>query len=299
MMQLPMLFLLLVSWGGEFALTRTAKPPIVVRATGQVAKEVTIGRPLPQQSAFGLKRGDILSLQDAKGLRILKGPGVLADGKFISTGSSSRDGVDAMATTDAAGAIEKAGVADRPSQSGFSFTKPKPGSEPKPSRAESHRAPVDKLAYISARRPARRPQHVRELSEGDWIVDLSDASLICLPEGAKPVLYRRDASSQAKVEIEASRKSETFVWGEGDQVAPWPFAVTPGQTNTLSVDAGEPKIVQIIGLETFEPTVDRPFGVHPSCGAQVELNARVREEQALLETAARTADEIVEELDRD
>jgi hypothetical protein len=70
-----------------------APAPLVLRARGQVANEVETGKPLPDRSAFGLKRGDFLMLLDARGVRILSGPGVLSAGVFTRTGPAGTDGV--------------------------------------------------------------------------------------------------------------------------------------------------------------------------------------------------------------
>jgi hypothetical protein len=95
---------------GEFSLAKTGEPqkisaPIVVRATGQVSREVKVGKPLPNQSAFGLARGDVLSLLDFKGVRVLRGPGVLTRGVFTQTGSPEGDGSRIAGVADASSAL--------------------------------------------------------------------------------------------------------------------------------------------------------------------------------------------------
>lgn len=276
MMQLPAALLLLIAWGGEFTIARTPNPPIVIRATGQVSREVTIGKPLPRQSAFGLQRGDVLSLLDAKGVRILKGPGVLANGTFTPTGSSAPDGFRIMATTDASEATEKAQTNARSGTRGFSLSRPK-----------SQSAPM-KAASAAAHQPRQtgRPWHLKDLIDSDWLVDASKTGLICLPEGAQPVLYREDASSEAEVRVSLPDGGSTFTWLPKQEVAPWPVSAERGQAYTLSVGESNPLVVQIIGLAMDDPATGAPLSVHQSCIEQAELNALVREEQALSDSLA-------------
>ena len=272
-MQLSAAFLLVTMVGGEFTLMRTPKPPIVIRATGQVAKEVTIGKPLPQRSAFGLGRGDVLSFLDAKGVRILKGPGVLANGLFTPTGPSGSDGTRTMAVTDSSEAVERA----QPPVSrtrGFSLTRPAatPRDGAKPATASAVTAS-----------PTGRPRGPRDLTDTDWLVDISETS-VCLPEGTQPAFYRETAEAQAEVRVEGEQVSAAFVWPIRQHIAPWPLPVKPGQSYTLSI-GDRKKRVSVAALATAEPTADQPLGVSKSCAPQVQLNAQVREELALWRNA--------------
>lgn len=63
--------------------------PVVLRARGEVAKQVAIGRPLPSGRTLTLRLGDALMLLDGKGVRTLVGPGRLVSGVFTRTGSSA------------------------------------------------------------------------------------------------------------------------------------------------------------------------------------------------------------------
>jgi hypothetical protein len=60
--------------------------PVVLRVRGLLAKELTVGKPLPAGRSFDLKAGDLVMLLDGKGVRTLAGPGTLVGGVFTRTG---------------------------------------------------------------------------------------------------------------------------------------------------------------------------------------------------------------------
>ena len=66
---------------------------IVVRSSGPSAASYPIGKALPADGKVSLKPGDVLTVLDAKGTRVLKGPGVLA---VAGSGAASGSGFSAL-----------------------------------------------------------------------------------------------------------------------------------------------------------------------------------------------------------
>lgn len=62
--------------------------PMVVRSTGPSAKAYPVGKPLTAEAKLALKAGDIVTVLDSGGTRVLKGPGTVAvGGSGAATGS--------------------------------------------------------------------------------------------------------------------------------------------------------------------------------------------------------------------
>ena len=66
---------------------------IVVRSTGPSAGAYPVGKALPADGKVTLKPGDVVTVLDAKGTRVLKGPGVLA---VAGSGATSGSGFSAL-----------------------------------------------------------------------------------------------------------------------------------------------------------------------------------------------------------
>lgn len=62
--------------------------PLVVRSTGPSAKSYPVGKPLAADAKLPLKPGDMVTVMDSGGTRVLKGPGnVSVNGAAAATGS--------------------------------------------------------------------------------------------------------------------------------------------------------------------------------------------------------------------
>ena len=62
--------------------------PMVVRSTGPSAKSYPVGKPLAANATLSLKAGDAVTVLDAGGTRVLRGPGSVAvSGSSAATGS--------------------------------------------------------------------------------------------------------------------------------------------------------------------------------------------------------------------
>ena len=93
MKKLAALGLAVLAAAPALAVQGSAQGPVVLRARGQVSKEVVIGKPLPTAKMLTLRAGDVLMLLDGKGVRTLAGPGTLVGGMFTRSGPAptSRD----------------------------------------------------------------------------------------------------------------------------------------------------------------------------------------------------------------
>jgi hypothetical protein len=60
-----------------FAASQAMAGPMVVRSTGPSAKAYPTGKALPSDSKLALKPGDMITVLDSGGTRVLKGPGVV------------------------------------------------------------------------------------------------------------------------------------------------------------------------------------------------------------------------------
>ncbi len=86
MKRLAALGLAVLAAAPAFAVQASAQGPVVLRARGQVSKEVEVGKPLPTQKMLTLRAGDVLMLLDGRGVRTLAGPGTLVGGMFTRSG---------------------------------------------------------------------------------------------------------------------------------------------------------------------------------------------------------------------
>jgi hypothetical protein len=71
-----------------FATSAAVAGPMVVRSTGPSAKAFPVGKPLATDAKLPLKAGDVVTVLDAGGTRVLKGPGTVAvSGSGAASGS--------------------------------------------------------------------------------------------------------------------------------------------------------------------------------------------------------------------
>lgn len=61
-----------------FGASQAMAGPMVVRSTGPSAKTYPIGKALPSDAKLSLKAGDLITVLDSGGTRVLKGPGVVS-----------------------------------------------------------------------------------------------------------------------------------------------------------------------------------------------------------------------------
>lgn len=61
-----------------FGASQAMAGPMVVRSTGPSAKTYPVGKSLPSDMKMTLKAGDLITVLDSGGTRVLKGPGVVA-----------------------------------------------------------------------------------------------------------------------------------------------------------------------------------------------------------------------------
>jgi hypothetical protein len=72
-----------------FAATAAVAGPMVVRSTGPSAKAFPVGKPLAADARLPLKAGDVVTVLDSGGTRVLKGPGSIA---VAGSGAASGSG---------------------------------------------------------------------------------------------------------------------------------------------------------------------------------------------------------------
>jgi hypothetical protein len=287
----------LISMGGDFKLSKASEPrrPMVLQASGMVSREVQVGQPLPERSAFGLKRGDELILLDAKGVRVLRGPGVLVGGVFTRSGETGGDNsvLAVVAENSSAGSpatrtpedyvcalTDECGSAGEETSEfaiptkarvrtsatrGFSLSRAtgKPSqatARPRRSLTAQERAQL----LLSSSRPPK---------EADWYIDPSRTTTLCLPDQKSPVLVLPLKERSVKVRISDPKRgrSATLTLREGNALGDWPLPnIEIGDSYLLSVQDKSSVVLHVKAL-----FAEVAGNVPPECTSQVETNMQL------------------------
>jgi hypothetical protein len=248
-----------------------------------------------------------LSLLDGKGVRVLRGPGVFADGKYTPTGDSRPDGSRAAAVaslepgetktadeyvcqfspescgpdTELASNLEGTSGA-KPASKGFSLTRGKRSNSESPGTVPTSRASNSKPR---ASRAVQKTSYSLPITPGDWLVELGQGEVICLPDDGRPALLinplLRGANSTITITDTVSKQSRSVEVSRTQSPLSWPLPnIEFGRVYVITSGGGSPVTVTVKSLVPSNDSARGDQRISPDCDRQIELNARMREEIA-------------------
>ncbi|WOE74730.1 hypothetical protein [Alterisphingorhabdus coralli] len=230
--------------GGVTILTAPAMAQsVVVRSTGPSASQYPAGKKLPSNARLTLKSGDVITVLDKGGTRVLRGPRTISLNQRVasaSTTSSMRTLLRTRSNTRArTGAVRSTGTA---------------------AAGEANTAP-------------RSPNL--------WFVDVSRPGTYCIADPAGTVLWRSDiAATQSATLSDASGAGATPIeWRRGSALKRWPMDKMPiadGGIYTLAMAGdAEPAQITLRLMETVPEDADDTASELIARGCQQQLDLLV------------------------
>lgn len=213
---------------------------VVVRSTGPSAATYPQGKKLAANASVTLRSGDLVTVLDKSGTRVLSGPGT-----FTLNGAVNRDG----AGTTALAAMMTRGAGAR-------------------TRTGAVRG------ALSAAMPAApaNPDNI-------WYIDVSKGGTYCVADPATLVMWRPARVDEGTGKLLSQDGSSADVtWRAGSALKVWPAASVPlvdGQTYTFSNAVGMPVKIRTMLLGTV-PTDEIEVAAamaERGCNAQLDLLA--------------------------
>ena len=244
----------LLGAGVLFTAQTAAAQSVVVRATGPSSSEYPAGKRIATGGKVTLKSGDMITVLDKSGTRVLKGPGTFAlDGKV------SRD---RKATTRMARLMD---------------TKGKARARTGAVRGSATAATPEEIA-------ARRPSNI-------WQIDTTRGGTWCVAEPSSLSLWRADRDAPVTASLSGQTGSNDVMWGEAVAETLWPedMAVVDSATYTLKTPGSAP--VTLITRVLPNVPMDDMSAVagmlaDAGCTEQLGLLAATAEEVTEVEVAA-------------
>ncbi len=162
---------------------------VIVRSTGPSAKTYPPGKSLASNASLSLKNGDMITILDNRGTRVLKGPGT------ISTGAA------ATAT-------------------GSAFNQLLRNTGARQARTGATRG----TGTIAATRTVGPPR-----SPNLWFVDYAKSGTMCVTDPASVSIWRPSATAAQSVTVTrmTDGKSAVVMFRPGQSVLTWPTAAVP------------------------------------------------------------------------
>ncbi|MEM1132611.1 MAG: hypothetical protein AAGH53_06730 [Pseudomonadota bacterium] len=231
---------------------------VVVRSTGPSASQYPAGKKLPANARITLKSGDVITVLDKGGTRVLRGPRTISLNQRVasaSTTSSMRSLLRTRSNTRArTGAVRSTGTA----------TVGEAGIAPR--------------------------------SPNLWFVDVTRPGTYCIADPAATVLWRSDiAATMSATLANASGAGATPIeWRRGSALKRWPVDMVPmidGSSYTLAMagDVEPPAQITVRLMETVPEDADDTASELIARGCQQQLDLLVdtlSTEDTATETAA-------------
>ncbi len=212
---------------------------VVIRSTGPSAAAYPMGRKLPAGAAVTLKAGDLVTVIDQAGSRVLSGPG-----SFRIDNAVNRDAAGG-ANTALAALIARGGARTR--------TGAVRGDTEVPTEAV-------------------RPDNV-------WYVDVSRGGTVCIADPAQVVLWRPNRAETGNGTLYGADNTPAEVtFRAGSAIKLWPVATMPvvdGQTYRFTSPVGQTvKITtRLLGDVPEDPVAVAALLAEKGCAAQIDVLA--------------------------
>lgn len=207
---------------------------IVVRASGPSAKTYAPGSKLAAGGLLSLKAGDVVTLLDSKGTRMLRGPGQFP--------------VEASARPAPASGVMLSALLD---------TK----------RVRRARTGAVRGTISDAPAPAIRRPNL-------WLADIARPGVFCVADPAALRLWRADASKAMELRVSGSAAVGRVTFAAGEAIAAWPnnVPVKNGSAYVLS-DGMQATEIRLAFMTAITPGLDETAAalIANQCTAQLDL----------------------------
>ncbi|MEO1045825.1 MAG: hypothetical protein AAFX04_10330 [Pseudomonadota bacterium] len=216
---------------------------VVVRSTGPSASQYPAGKKLAADARITLKSGDVITVLDKAGTRVLRGPQTVSLNRRVASNSRS-SGMASLLTTRSnrrarTGAVRSAGTA----------------------RAGDSQAPV------------RSPNL--------WFVDTSRPGIYCIVDPKATVLWRKSVrSGETATLVSASGGGSAAIeWRRGNALKRWPVETVPladgGSYSLAMPDATEPAQITVRMMADVPEALDDIAAALIDRGCQRQLDLLV------------------------
>lgn len=207
---------------------------IVVRASGPSAKTYAPGSKLAAGGSISLKAGDVVTLLDSKGTRVLRGPGQFP--VETATRPAPASGVMLSALLDT--------------------------KRVRRARTGAVRGTISDAPVAAARRPNL------------WLADIGKPGTFCVADPAALRLWRGDASKPLELQVSGGGAVGKTVFAAGESLAAWPSGVPVrnGSAYVLS-DGAQATEIRLAFMTTVTPGLDETAAalIANQCTAQLDL----------------------------
>lgn len=207
---------------------------IVVRASGPSAKTFAPGSKLAAGGSIFLKAGDMVTLLDSKGTRMLRGPGQFP--------------VEASARPAPASGVMLSALLDT--------------KRVRRARTGAVRGTITETPVAAVRRPNL------------WLADIARPGTFCVADPAALRLWRADASKPLDLGLSGGGSVAKVAFAAGESIAAWPSAVPVRNDSSYVVnDAGRTTQIRLAFMGTVTPNLDETAAalIANQCDAQLDL----------------------------
>jgi hypothetical protein len=221
-----------------FGATHALANSVVVRSTGPSAKTYPPGKSLAANSALALKAGDMITILDNRGTRVLKGPGTISTGAAATTTGSAFNQL-----------LRNTGV--------------------RQARTGATRG----TGTIAATRnvgPLRSPNL--------WFVDYAKSGTMCVTNPAAVSIWRPSGAAMQSVTLTrvSDGKSAVVAFRPGQTVQAWPSGAVPvvdgAEYRVSTAGAANQSIkMNMISAASAEPGQIAATLIEKGCTAQLDL----------------------------
>ncbi len=225
---------LMVTFGATHALANS----VVVRSTGPSAKTYPPGKSLAANSALALKAGDMITILDNRGTRVLKGPGTISTGAAATTTGSAFNQL-----------LRNTGV--------------------RQARTGATRG----TGTIAATRNVGPPR-----SPNLWFVDYAKSGTMCVTNPAAVSIWRPSGTAMQSVTLTrvSDGKSAVVAFRAGQTVQAWPSTALPvvdgAEYRVSTAGAANQSIkMNMISAASAEPGQIATTLIEKGCTAQLDL----------------------------
>lgn len=228
------------AFAGLILANTAAAQSVVVRSTGPSAPTYPQGKKLPANTSVTLRAGDLVTVLDKSGTRVLSGPGT-----FALNGAVNRD---------AAGGTALAAMMTR-------------GGAPR-TRTGAVRGATAAPVVTAPTGP-----------ENVWHIDVSKGGTYCVADAAALVMWRPAKTEEGTGKLLSQDGSTAdVIWRAGSALKVWPSATVPvidGQSYTFNNAVGAPvkiRTMLLANVPTDEVEVAAAMA-EKGCTAQLDLLA--------------------------
>lgn len=216
---------------------------VVVRSTGPSASQYPAGKKLAADAQVTLKSGDVITVLDKSGTRVLRGPQTVSLNRRIAN-NAPRRGMDSFLRT-----------------------------------RSNARARTGAVRSAGTSTPGREQGEVR--SPNLWFVDVSRPGTYCIADPQATILWRSTINTGMAAQLSSASggSAAPIEWRRGNALERWPTETVPltdgGSYRIASGNASEPAAITVRMMGTVPEGLDDTAAALIARGCNEQLNLLV------------------------